>query len=247
MEFKSKKNFFKFLLLIYVLLIICLSPFLIFICLIGPFAYFHILGIFSFFLSIAIIKYFFWEIPRSLCKKSGLKKNFSTILPISLLLISICLGVINLPTKRPNALSKQIEAYTSVSSYLKAAEAYYGEFGQLATSTKDLGEYISITGCKTNDNRICRNNSYSENYTDLEITKWYLPSGRYEIEMKSDNDKNIFVATPTGKFKKEGLGVSGCFNSKNGKTKILKMETKGTTVEGAIQIFPEPLMANCDV
>ena len=32
--------------------------------------------------------------------------------------------------------------------------------------------------------------------------------------MKSDNDQNIFVATPTGKIKRKGLGVSGCFNSK---------------------------------
>ena len=49
--------------------------------------------------------------------------------------------------------------------------------------------------------------------------------------MKSENDQNIFIATPTGKFKKKGFGVSGCFNSKNGKTNILRMETKGTSVE----------------
>ena len=49
--------------------------------------------------------------------------------------------------------------------------------------------------------------------------------------MKSDNDQNIFVATPTGKIKRKGLGVSGCFNSKNGKTKILGMDTKGPNVE----------------
>ena len=89
-----------------------------------------------------------------------------------------------------------------------------------------------MTGCKKNNYRFCRNsNSALENYSDLAITKWYSPSGRYEIEMKSDNDQNIFVATPTGKIRKKGFGVSGCFNSKNGKTKVLKMATKGTNVE----------------
>ena len=127
--------------------------------------------------------------------------------------------------------SLQLDATNNVSLFLKVSQAFFTEYGKLPTSAKDIGQYVSVTGCKTNDNRICRNNSYSENYTDLEITKWYLPSGRYEIEMKSDNDKNIFVATPTGKFKKEGLGVSGCFNSKNGKTNILEMETGGTKVK----------------
>ena len=68
-------------------------------------------------------------------------------------------------------------------------------------------------------------------YSNLEFIRWYSPSGNYEIEMKSENDQNIFVATPTGKIKKKGLGAFGCFNSKNGKTKILGIDIKGTNVE----------------
>ena len=126
----------------------------------------------------------------------------------------------------------QLEANTNVSVFVKASQAFFIEYGKLPTSAKDIGQYITVTGCKKNNYRFCRNsNSALENYSDLAITKWYSPSGRYEIEMKSDNDQNIFVATPTGKIKRKGLGVSGCFNSKNGKTNILYMDTKGPNVE----------------
>ena len=134
------------------------------------------------------------------------------------------------------------EASGLISSYLKASQAFYTEFGKPATSTKDIGEYVSIYGCDTNNNRICKKsiNDYyqfgNRDFSNLEVTNWFSPSGNYEIEMKSENDQNIFIATPTGKFKKKGFGVSGCFNSKNGKTNILEMEIKGPNVE----------IANCD-
>ena len=113
------------------------------------------------------------------------------------------------------------KASTILSSNIKASQVFFIENGKLATSTKDLGEYISITGCKKNNYRFCRNsNSALENYSDKEITRWYIPSGNYEIEMKSENAENIFVAPPTGKIKKKGLGVSGCFNLETGATKV---------------------------
>ena len=136
--------------------------------------------------------------------------------------------------KDPKSL--QLEASSYISSFVKASQAFFTEYGKLPASAKDIGQYLSVTGCKTNDLRKCHNSasdifSSDKDYSDKEITRWYSPSGNYEIEMKSDNDQNIFVATPTWKLKKKGLGVSGCFNSKNGKTKILEMDTKGTNVE----------------
>ena len=166
-------------------------------------------------------------------------KKFSSILTKTLILISIPLSVlILLPSseidKIDNLINPEKEKKKEVSSILimnlKASQAFFTEYNQLAKSTKDIGEYISVTGCKTNDSRICRN-SDPEYYSDKEITRWYSPTGNYEIEMKSENDQNIFIATPTGKFKKKGFGVSGCFNSKNGKAEILEMSVKGTNIE----------------
>ena len=118
----------------------------------------------------------------------------------------------------------QNEASAYISSFLKASQAFFSEYGKLPNTSKDIGKYINVSGCKKNNRRFCLNSAV-ENYSDSAITKWYLPSGSNEIEMKSENEQNIFIAIPTGKFKKKGLAVSGCFNSKNGKTNILKMDT----------------------
>jgi len=175
---------------------------------------------------------------------SGFKKDvLFIILPPTLIVILSILSFLYVsiaffPPRYPHhkLLAKRKEAVSNISTSLKAAEAYYREYGKLANSTRDLGEYVSsIWGCKTNDPRICLK-SANEYYSALELTKWYSPEGNHEIEMKSVNDQNIFVATPIGKIKKKGYGVSGCFNSKNGKTKILEMYTKGPNVE----------IANCD-
>ncbi|MDC3041131.1 hypothetical protein OA105_01920 [Prochlorococcus sp. AH-736-B08] len=178
---------------------------------------------------------FLWKIPWFLYKKSGFKKRYYPILPITSIITIPFFSFLYFPQDEQSVKTYQKEASYILSGSLKASQAFYSEIGKLATSTKDIGEYITVSGCKTNDSRICRNSDI-ENYSNKEITRWYSPSGNYEIEMKSDNDQNIFVATPTGKIKREGLGVSGCFNSKNGKTKILEMDTKGTNVE----------IANCD-
>ena len=166
------------------------------------------------------------------------KKFFSSSIIKTLILISIPLNVlIFLPSSEIDKLinlinpekEKKNEVLRIFHMNLKASQAFFNENNQLAKSTKDIGEYISVAGCKTNDSRICRS-SDPEYYSDKEITRWYSPTGNYEIEMKSENDQNIFIATPTGKFKEKGFGVSGCFNSKNGKTKILHMPNKGTNV-----------------
>ena len=173
---------------------------------------------------------FLWKIPWFLYKKSGFKKRYYPILPITSIITIPFFSFLYFPHDEPRVKTYQREASALLSANIKASQAFYTETGKLATSTKDLGEYIIVTGCKTNDSRICRNTDI-ENYSNKEITRWYTPSGNYEIEMKSDNDQNIFLATPTGKIKRKGLGVSGCFNSKNGKTKILEMDTKGPNVE----------------
>ena len=178
---------------------------------------------------------FLWKIPWFLYKKTGFKKRYYPILPITSIITIPFFSFLYFPQYKPSVKAYQKEASTLLTANIKASQAFYKEIGKLATSTKDLGEFINISGCKTNDYRICRTSAL-EDYSDKEITRWYTPSGNYEIEMKSDNDQNIFLATPTGKIKRKGLGVSGCFNSKNGKTKILEMDTKGPNVE----------IANCD-
>ena len=171
---------------------------------------------------------FLWKIPWYLWRKSGFRKRFYPFLPITSVIFPFSLIFIpsfNEPEK--SAMQREMEA--TLASYVKASQAFFIEYGKLATSTKDIGQYIIVTGCRTTG-AACKDAQMID-YSNLEFIRWYSPSGNYEIEMKSENDQNIFVATPTGKIKKKGLGASGCFNSKNGKTKILGMDTKGTNAE----------------
>ena len=113
---------------------------------------------------------FLWKIPWFLYKCSGFKKKYYPILPItSLIFYSLCLVLyISLsPQERNTVKVYQKEASTILSSNIKASQVFFIENWKLATSTKDLGEYISITGCKKNNYRFCRNsNSALENYSD---------------------------------------------------------------------------------
>ena len=207
---------------------------------IGPI--FGILGLFPFFLEIPFLNIllgigvillegyiFLWMIPWFLYKGSGFKKKYYPILPITSLFFFFFIinSIPDYPS--PSAKILQKEASTLVGPYTKASKAYFSEYGELATSTKDIGQYVAIVGCQTTGS-LCKKTPYVR-YENSEITRWYSPSGNYEIEIKSENDQNIFIATPTGKFKKKGLAVSACFNSKNGRTNILEMETKGTKVK----------------
>ena len=231
MSIKKNKFFSRFLLVLY-------SYFLIYYIVpivgaLGSLPFFLEIPFLNILLGIGVILLegyiFLWKIPWLLYKGSGFKKKYYPILPItSLILFALLFRPFDPP--RNTVKGHQREASSIIGASIKASKAFFIENRKLATSTKDLGEYILVTGCKTNDSRKCLKLEL-ENYSDKEITRWYTPLGNYEIEMKSGNDQNIFVGTPTGKIKRKGLGVSGCFNSKNGKTKILEMDTKGPSVE----------------
>ena len=234
MSIKINRFFSRFLLVLYsYFLIYYIVPI---VGILGSFPFFLEIPFLNILLGIGVILLegyiFLWKIPWLLYKGSGFKKKYYPILPItSLILFALLIRPLYFPDSTRNTVKgHQREASSIISASIKASKAFFIENRKLATSTKDLGEYIIVTGCKTNDSRKCLKLE-TENYSDKEITRWYTPLGNYKIEMKSGNDQNIFVGTPTGKIKRKGLGVSGCFNSKNGKTKILEMNTKGTNIE----------------
>ena len=220
-----KKNDFRLLLVIYsyfsIYLIVLVCTFLLLAFTNSLFIQIPI-GVFSLYL-------FLWKIPWYLWRKSGFRKRFYPFLPITSILFYLFLGFAVPSFKEPEKSAVQRGMEATLASYVKASQAFFIEYGKLATSTKDIGQYITVTGCWTTG-AACEDAQLID-YSNLEFTRWYSPSGNYEIEMKSENDQNIFVATPTEKIKKKGLGAFGCFNSKNGKTKILGIDIKGTNVE----------------
>ena len=177
---------------------------------------------------------FLWKIPRFAWRKNGFKNKYYGFLPIISISFFSFLGVLvpEFDTKfdTHRLLQIQKEPATLLASYSKAAQAYFSEHGSIAKSSRDLGKYITISGCQKNNNNFCRKNKSIDHTFDIS-NSWYSPSGYYEITMKTTSGVNLFIAKPSGKYSRKLYGVSSCFNSKNGKTNILKMETKGTNVE----------------
>ncbi len=157
------------------------------------------------------------------------KEDIRALIPFILVLI-ICSGVINschMSMQESSRKGVQKEASTLIASYTKASQAHYTEYGTIAKSSKDLGQYITVTGCKKNNNNFCKT-ARPVNYSNSNSTTWYSPSGYYEITMQAQEKENIFIAKPTGRYAKKGYGVSGCFNSSTGMTKVMEMTEKGT-------------------
>ena len=103
--------------------------------------------------------------------KNKLEEKIFKLIILNVLLIFYWVSVSFFFAPRcPSVNILQKEASNLLTSNIKASQVFFIENGKLADSTKDLGEYISVSGCKTNDSLICRN-SASENYSDLEIKR----------------------------------------------------------------------------
>ena len=69
-----------------------------------------------------------------------------------------------------------------IASYLKAAQAYYTEYGQGARYSSQIGEYVAVIGCRQFNPQYCKsNNSASVNWSKQNRNQWYTPTGNYRI------------------------------------------------------------------
>ena len=126
--------------------------------------------------------------------------------------------------------AKQKEASTLLGSYLKAAQAYYTEYGTLAYRASDLGQYVAVSACRYNNANQCKNNNNAVlNYSNSGTTSWYSPSGNYQIRLiRSGSTRLNILAYPRSA---SGLGAVGCYSTTSGATKLQEMSgtQKGTS------------------
>ena len=78
---------------------------------------------------------------------------------VELIVVVVIIGILSsiaVPAFR-NASDKarQKEASTLIATYVKAAQAYYTEFGSAAQNATNLSEYIQITGCNNATTTAC--------------------------------------------------------------------------------------------
>jgi len=145
---------------------------------------------------------------------------------VELIVVVVIIGILSsiaIPSFQNSAdKANQKEASTQVATYLRAAQAYFLENGVLPQHSAHLGQNVSVNGCGAPSPSACKN--WTENYAIHARTVWYTPSGLYELRMESIGNTFYFRASADGNY--YGMGVSGCFNSLTGATKLVEMTTK---------------------
>ena len=163
-------------------------------------------------------------------KKSNSNSAFTLVELIVVVAIIGILSSIAIPSfQNASDKAKQKEPATLLASYVKAAQAYYTEYSLNATTSQQLGQYISVTGCRNNNPQYCKTNPVFD-HTNRPSRSWFSPSGYYQIYMANSGTRTYFRALPTGQYSNSGFGVSACYNSQTGSTKVVERTTKGRGV-----------------
>ena len=152
---------------------------------------------------------------------------------VELIVVVVIIGILSsiaVPAFNASAdKAKQKEASTLLSSYVKAAQAYYTENSAWPTTRAQLSQFVTVTGCSTNSAATCKTATPLNFSRTNAAGNWFGPSGLYQIQW-TPGAVSRFRAVPTGTFAASGYGVSACFNSSTGTTKVSDSATKGTNV-----------------
>ena len=91
-----------------------------------------------------------------------LKSNSGFTL-VELIVVVVIIGILSaiaIPSfQSASDKAKQKEASSMIASYLKAAQAYYTEYGQGARYSSQIGEYVAVTGCRQFSPQWCKSNN----------------------------------------------------------------------------------------
>ncbi len=152
---------------------------------------------------------------------------------VELIVVVVIIGILSaiaIPSfQNAGDKAKQKEASVLISSYLKGTQAYFSEYSMLPNYSRDLGQYISVTGCRRNYPTYCRSNP-ARDYTNLTSRSWTTPSGYFDIYMEVSGNNVYFRALPVPVYASSGFGVTSCFNSQTGATKVVERTIKGRGV-----------------
>ena len=146
---------------------------------------------------------------------------------VELIVVIVIIGILSsiaIPSfKNASDKARQKEASTLLSTYVKGSQAYATEYGVNPSDAAELSQYIQITACSKGVTKDC--GALVPIAIDSGNT-WFSPSGSFEIEMSTNQDKTktTFVANPTVST---GKGVTGCFNSAKGSSKVSEATAPG--------------------
>ena len=155
-------------------------------------------------------------------KYSSNKEGFTLVELIVVVVIIGILSAIAIPSfQNASDKAKQKEPAVLISSYLKAAQSFYTEYSTIPQNTRDLGQYMTVVACRRNFPEYCKNNP-PRDYTNLPSISWTTPDGFVDIYMRIRSNKLTFRAMPVPVYVNSGYGVSGCYNSQTGATRVVE-------------------------
>ena len=165
---------------------------------------------------------------------------------VELIVVVVIIGILSsiaVPSfQNASHKAKQKEVSLLLSSYVKASQAYYAEYGQHPKDTADLGQYINVIGCRNALPKDCKKDPPIIHTNNIGRTSWIAPSGWFQIRMNQTPaggsirvsiTQTIFNAMAAGGYADKGFGVSSCFSSLSGATMV--REEKGPTVFTQVQ------------
>ena len=128
--------------------------------------------------------------------------------------------------------ARQRGVAAQISSYIRAAQAFYGENSSPVRNAGDLSNYVDVIECRYHLIRRCNEsqNSLHRNMGQAfsGSTQWNSTSGMYTITMRSSDQSRFRLnAFPQRQDSNssirsdEDYGVSGCFNYNTGATNVV--------------------------